>query len=478
MKELELTEADILQRPVDAQAADLYPDFLEWEGVRYPLSYEFEPTSEKDGVTLQVPLMALKQIPSRRLEWLVPGLLREKCIALVKSLPKALRRNFVPVPDFVDAALENLQPSNEPLTLQLGEQLRRMTGVQIDPEAWSDSELPKHLRMNLRVMGDAGRTIAESRDTVDLQHQLEGQAEKALESATKDDSTGEPSGEYTEWQFDSLPQQVQTEKGGMQVTVYPALEDMGKQVRQIRCLDRLTADDTTRKAIARLILNRFGRTLDDLERKLPHFKQSALMFAPVGQSKVLLDDLLLATAIQHFLAGETPRTAEDFDKVFDTHRGDFIPALEQADDRLYQAMSGYQKVAKQLKGKINLALANSMADLKFQLQNLVYPGFLVETPPEWLAEFGRYFEAALIRLEKMPREMGREREFLHTIEPLWSRYAVKRDEQQRQGIRDPELVLYRWMLEEFRVSFFAQQLGTVMTVSVKRLDRQWEKTRV
>jgi ATP-dependent helicase HrpA len=227
-----------------------------------------------------------------------------------------------------------------------------------------------------------------------------------------------------------------------------------------------------------LIINRFGRTLDDLERKLPRFKQSALMFAPVGQSKVLLDDLLLATAMQHFLTDEIPRTAEGFDRVFDAHRGDFIPALEQADERLCQAMSGYQKVAKQLKGKINLAMANSMADLKFQLQNLVYPGFLVETPPEWLAEFGRYFEAALVRLEKMPREMGREREFLHPIEPLWSRYAVKRDEQQRQGVRDPELVLYRWMLEEFRVSFFAQQLGTVMTVSVKRLDRQWEKTKV
>ncbi|WP_211285629.1 ATP-dependent RNA helicase HrpA [Marinobacter guineae] len=478
LKDLELTEEDILQRPVDAQAADLYPDYLEWEGVRYPLSYEFEPTSEQDGVTLQVPLMALKQIPSRRLEWLVPGLLREKCIALVKSLPKALRRNFVPVPDFVDAALANLQPSNEPLALQLGAQLRRMTGVRIDPEAWSQAELPRHLRMNLRVMGDGGKAIAESRDTTELQGQLEGRAEEALASATSENSSKEPVGEYTDWQFGQLPEQVQTEKGGMQVTVYPALEDLGKQVRQIRCLDRLTAEDTTRKAVARLILNRFGRTLDDLERKLPRFRQSALMFAPVGQAKVLLDDLLLATAMQHFLIEGIPRSADDFDQMFDRHRGDFIPALELADERLFQAMSGYQKVAKQLKGKINLALANSMADLKFQLQNLVYPGFLVETPPEWLAEFGRYFEAALVRLEKMPREMGREREFLHTIEPLWSRYAVKRDEQQRQGVRDPELVLYRWMLEEFRVSFFAQQLGTVMTVSVKRMDRQWEKTRV
>ncbi|MBP54256.1 MAG: ATP-dependent RNA helicase HrpA, partial [Marinobacter sp.] len=169
LRDMELTEADILQRPVDEQADSLYPDYLEWEGVRYPLSYEFEPTSERDGVTLQAPVMALKQLPARRLEWLVPGLLREKCIALVKGLPKALRRNFVPVPDFVDAALENLQASNEPLALQLGEQLRRMTGVRIDADAWPQEDLPKHLRMNLRVVDDAGKPIAEGRETEKLQ---------------------------------------------------------------------------------------------------------------------------------------------------------------------------------------------------------------------------------------------------------------------------------------------------------------------
>lgn len=478
LRNLELTEEDVLQRPLDAGAAELYPDYLEWEGVKYPLSYEFEPTSERDGVTMQVPLMALKQIPSRRLEWLVPGLLREKCIALVKGLPKALRRNFVPVPDFVDAALANMQPSNAPLTQQLGDELRRMTGVRIDPEAWSEAELPGHLRMNLRIMGDNGKVLAESREIGEIQSRLEGKAEEALASVSRDSKQDRPSGEYTDWQFGELPRQVQTEKGGMQVTVYPALEDQGKTVRQIRCLDRLTAEDTTRKGVARLIVNRFGSTLNDLERKLPRFKQSALMFAPVGQARVLLDDLLLSTVIRHFLSGELPRSQADFDQVFDARRGDFIPALEEADQRLYEAMSGYQKVAKHLKGKINLALANSMADLKFQLENLVYPGFLVATPPEWLARFGVYFRACLVRLEKMPREMGREREFLHTIESLWARYATKRDEQQRQGIRDPELVRYRWMLEEFRVSFFAQQLGTAMTVSVKRLDRQWEKTRV
>ena len=479
LKRLELTESDVLQRPVDAEAAEQYPDYLEWEGIRYPLSYEFEPTSERDGVTLQVPLMALKQIPTRRLEWLVPGLLREKCIALIKGLPKALRRNFVPVPDFVDAALANMQPSNEPLTQQLGEQLRRMTGVRIDPDAWSEQDLPKHLRMNLRVLGDKGKVLAESREPAQVQAELEGKAEAALASAaTQAPDERPPAQEHTDWQFGTLPEQVQTEKGGMQVTVYPALEDLGHGVREIRCLDALTAEDTTRRGVARLIVHRFGNTLQDLERKLPRFKQSALLFAPVGQARMLLDDLVLSAVMQHFLDTGIPRSKPAFETVFEQHRSDFIPALEAADERLFQALSGYQQVAKRLKGKINLALANSMADLKFQLEHLVFPGFLVATPAQWLARFGVYFEAALIRLEKMPREMGREREFLHTFGPLWSRYASKRDEHQRQGIRDPELALYRWMLEEFRVSFFAQQLGTATTVSVKRLDRQWEKVRV
>lgn len=480
LKALELTDTDILQRPVDAATEDQFPDYLEWEGVRYPLSYEFEPGSERDGVTLKVPLMALRQLPVRRLEWLVPGLLREKCIALVKGLPKALRRNFVPVPDFVDAALANLQPCNEPLTLKLAEQLRRMTGVQVDPEAWPEEDLPRHLRINIQIIGNGDKVLAEGRDPLQLQQQLSGEAEEAL-AAASDQSGGGGLAEqtHTDWQFGALPEQVQTDKGGMQITVFPALEDLGDKVRQIRCLDPLTAMEQTRRGVARLIINRFGNTLAELERKLPHFRDSALMFAPVGQARALLDDLLVSAVTEHFLAdSELPRSPDAFEQVFQAHRADFIPALEQADRRLFQAMTAYQKVARQLKGNISLALANSMADLKFQLSNLVYPGFLVATPPQWLERFPVYFEACLIRLEKMPREMGREREFLHIIGPLWEKYATRRDELERQGIRDPELVLYRWMLEEFRVSFFAQQLGTAMTVSVKRLERQWQKVRV
>ncbi len=477
LKVLELTEADILQRSVQESADQMYPDYLEWDGVSYPLSYQFEPTATDDGVTLKVPVMALKQLPNQRLEWLVPGLVREKCIALIKGLPKSLRRNFVPVPDFVDAALAAMVPGNEPLALKLGDQLRKMTGVQIDPASWSETSLPAHLRMNVNVVDDQGKTIAQGRNTDELQKRLEGRAEAAL-TASQSLTETETLPEAEDWQFGELPESIKTEKGGMQVTVYPALEDRGGRVGYTRYLDPLTAEDETRKAVARLILNRLGNSLDGIDRRLRHFKASALLFAPVGQARVLLDDLLLATAMAHFLAETLPRSASAFDTVYDQHRGDFFAALEQADEVLHQAMTGYHRVMKQLKGKINLALANSMVDLKFQLQQLVYPGFMVATPTGWLDQLERYFEAADVRLEKMPREMGREREFLHTIEPLWARYAKKLEQQQRQGIRDPELVVYRWMLEEFRVSYFAQQLGTRMPVSVKRLDKQWASVKV
>lgn len=476
LRRMELTEQDVLQRNLSDDALTQYPDELEWEGARYPLSYEFEPTGEDDGVTLQVPLMALKQLPGHRLEWLVPGLVREKCIALVKGLPKSIRRNFVPVPDFVDRALESMAPSEQPLTEALADRLRRMTGVRIDPEDWNIGELPRHLRMNLKVMADNGQVIAQGRDVDNLQKTLEKKAEEALASV-ESESVGKDAPASRDWVFGTLAPTLQTDRGGMQVTVYPGLEDLGDTVRATRFLDPLSAEASTRRAIARLLIHRLGNTLDRIDSRLKDFKQSALMFAPVGQARVLLDDFLLATAANHFLSERLPRDPEAFAEVYDRGRGDFLPALEAADQQLHQVMTGYQRLMKKLKGKINLALANSMADLKFQMEQLVYPGFLINTPPEWLEHFPRYFEAADIRYEKMPREMGREREFLHTIEPLWSRFQQKQEQHQRQGIRDPELTLYRWMLEEYRVSFFAQQLGTAVPVSVKRLDKQWQQVR-
>ncbi|QCF26243.1 ATP-dependent RNA helicase HrpA [Hydrocarboniclastica marina] len=476
-----LTEADVLQRPLADDTAHNFPDQLQWQGISYRLDYYFEPGQSADGVTMTVPLMALKQLPVHRLGWLVPGLLREKCIHLVRSLPKSTRKNFVPVPDFVDAALGNLTPSNEPLGKKLGEQLTRMTGVAIPHEQWQEAELPPHLRMNIRLVDYDGKTIEESRDILGLLEKHEQAAQVALaRQVAKSESQGEAKApEARAWAFGKLPVRTSTDQGGVEVTVFPALEDLGNNVRLTQRLDAPAAEEMHRRGLARLLLNRLQPNLDGIDRKLPKFKASALLFAPLGKAKDLLDDLLMASVQAHFLPeDDLPRSQNAMDEIYDLRRGDFHDALVRWDVLAHEIIARHHEVAKALKGKINIAMAQSLADLKFQLSQLVHPGFLSATPATQLSEFPRYLQAAAIRHEKMPREMGAERVFLHDFQPRWDRYAERMAQLERQGVRDKELIHYRWMLEEYRVSYFAQQLGTRFTVSLKRLDRQWESVRV
>ncbi|MFO7786537.1 MAG: ATP-dependent RNA helicase HrpA, partial [Halospina sp.] len=474
-----LTESDVFQKEPGADTESLYPDTLAWHGLAFELRYHFEPGTAEDGVSIRVPLMALKQLPVERLGWLVPGLLRDRAIALVKGLPKSLRRNFVPVPDFVDAALANLTPCNEPLTRRLGEQLQRMTGVRIPEDAWDPDNLPDHLRMNVQVIDDRGNILDQGRDVEALIARHEDEAHQALESAMQDaPEEAESETVVSDWPGGDLPESVETEQGGMQVRVYPVLEDEGQGVRQTQVLDPVRAWYLNRRGIARILVNRLGNTLRDLDRRLPGFHDASLLFAPVGRKTDLLDDLLIATAQSHFLAEQAlPRSERGLEARLEAGRSDFIPALEANSQRLLQIMERYHQVMKGLKGKIPLNVAQSMADLKFQMNQLIYPGFMAATPPEWLKHFPRYMDAALIRLDKMPREAGRERAFLSEFQPFWERYVERRDALAVQGIEDEALITYRWMLEEYRVSYFAQQLGTAVTVSPQRLERQWQQLR-
>ena len=486
LKDLYLSESDVLQRSAEDAAINQYPDELEWHGLRFELRYHFEPGSQEDGVSIRVPLMALKQLPVERLGWLVPGLLRDKAIALIKSLPKSLRRNFVPVPDFADAALANLTPRNEPLTERLGAELTRMTGVKIPADAWQTESLPPHLRMNVQILDEQGNVLDQGRDVEALIARHEEGAHRALEISMDSGSSDAGRQEAKEasdegagyWPGGDLPESVETEQGGMRVQVYPVLEDQGKEVRESRVLDPVRAWYLNRRGLARLIINRLGNSLRDLDRKLPGFHQASLLFAPVGRKSELLDDLLIATAQAHFFGtGELPRSEAALEQCLSQHKGDFHQALEEKSELLYELLTHYHQVMKGLKGQVPLNVAQSMADLKFQMGQLIYPGFMADTPPEWLVHFPRYMQAALIRLEKMPREAGRERAFLAEFAPFWQRYVERRQALATQGIEDEALITYRWMLEEYRVSYFAQQLGTAVSVSPQRLERQWEKVR-
>ncbi len=465
---LKFERAALLARDAAEVTAAQYPDELTLNGVRYPLSYRFEPGAPDDGVTLTVPAAMLPQLPRARLEWLVPGLLREKCIALLKSLPKAIRRQVVPIPDWVDAALETLTPDDMPLTEALGEFLRRRTGARVHPDDWRPDQLDPHLTMNVRVVDHQGKTLGQGRDVHALERRFEeaaGEGARALaaEASEAPAVDGLPAA--------PLPESRVTTQAGIRVEAFPALVREGEAFR-IELYDHPgKAEQAHRRGVARLAMTRLPEQVRAIER-LKGLETCALLFAKVGSKRALVDDVVEAVFTRTVGVAPLPRSADDLEARLDAVRDTLVPSAEALVATLKSALEGHLAVTKALKGNLNLALALVYSDLKAQMQRLVHPGFVGEAG-EWLAEYPRYMEAALIRLEKAPRERMRDQMHMQAVQDFQARLAARRESQRRGGHEDPELVEFGWWIEELRVSLFAQQLGTRMPVSEKRLERRW-----
>ncbi|OUE46203.1 ATP-dependent RNA helicase HrpA [Billgrantia desiderata SP1] len=465
---LKFDRAALLAREAAEVTQAQYPDELVLGGVRYPLAYRFDPGAPDDGVTLTVPAAMLPQLPRARLEWLVPGLLREKCIALLKSLPKSIRRQVVPIPDWVDAALETLTPDDVPLSEALGEFLRRRTGGRVHPDDWRYDQLEPHLIMNVRVVNHEGKELGQGRDVRELERRFEaaaGEGARALAAEVSDapDVAGLPD--------TPLPASRVTTQVGIRVEAYPALVPEGDAFR-IELFDHPgKAEQAHRRGVVRLAMTRLPEQVRVIQQ-LKGLDACALLFTKVGSKRVLVDDVVEAVFARSMGMAPLPRSNAELDARLAATRGDLVPTAEALVATLKRALEGHLAVAKALKGNLNLALALVYSDLKAQMQRLVHPGFVSEAG-EWLEEYPRYMEAALIRLEKAPRERMRDQMHMQEVQDFEARLAARRESQRRGGHEDPELVEFGWWIEELRVSLFAQQLGTRMPVSVKRLERRW-----
>ncbi|MCC5882410.1 MAG: ATP-dependent RNA helicase HrpA, partial [Halomonas sp.] len=393
----------LLAREAQEVTALQYPDELLLGGVRYPLGYRFEPGAADDGVTLTVPAAMLPQLPRARLEWLVPGLLREKCIALLKSLPKAIRRQVVPIPDWVDAALETLTPDDVPLSEALGEFLRRRTGVRVHPDDWRYDQLESHLVMNVRVIDHEGKELGQGRNVRELERRFEaaaGEGARALAAEVSEapNVIGLPQS--------PLPESRVTTQAGIRVEAYPALVPEGEAFR-IELFDHPgKAEQAHRRGVVRLAMTRLPEQVRVIQQ-LKGLDACALLFTKVGSKRALVDDVVEAVFARTLGMAPLPRSTAELDARLDATRGELVPAAEEVVATLKRALEGHLAVAKALKGNLNLALTLVYGDLKTQMQRLVHPGFVSEAD-RWLEEYPRYMEAALIRLEKAPRERMRD----------------------------------------------------------------------
>ena len=468
-----MREEDVLAREASEVTATQYPDTLRIGDLSLALSYHFEPNHPRDGVTVRVPAPLLPSLPGERLEWLVPGLLEAKCIALVRNLPKALRKNFVPVPDFVKAALQRMTFADGSLPQALGRELLRMTGARVSDEAWAEAaaQVEGHLRMNIEVVDAQGKFLGEGRDLTELTARFVAASQAAL-AVPQSAKAQQPVQAKV---FAEVAQTAQQKIAGLSMTVYPALVEEGGTVKEGRFSTQAEAEFQHRRALQRLLLQQLAEPAKFLRGKLPGLTELGLLYRELGRVDALVEDILLASLDTCILDGESslPRDGAGLASLAERKRGHWADHAERLARLTLEILKLWHGLQKRFKGKIDLAQAVALNDIKQQLANLVYAGFVRETPGIWLKELPRYLKAVELRLEKLGSQVQKDRVWSGELSGLWAQYKARADKHAQEGKRDEQLVLYRWWIEEYRVSLFAQQLGTKVPISDKRLAKQW-----
>jgi ATP-dependent helicase HrpA len=465
-----LAESDIAASEA-ALEAERFPDHLAAGPVVLQLRYRFDPGNEDDGVSALVPLHVLNQLPEEPFAWLVPGLFDEKVEALVRALPKALRVNFVPVPDAVARVMPLLDIGRGSLQAQLADALSRVGGIRVPRDAFREEVLPPHLRMNFLLVDAAGEVIARARSLGALRERHAGASQQDYAQQSQLTSGARA------WEFGDIPAQQQVGAGARSQIGYPALVDEGETVGLRVFATPPEARASHLRGSARLIRIALAREFKSLRRDLTVNVQGELVYRGLAAHPLLYpeltagrdlrDDLLDRLVISVFLDGHEPlRSSAAFDERLALRAGIGLPAQE---------ISRNVQAALERLGRIQAALpkapAATAADLRAQLAWLVPAGFLLHTPAPVLREFPRYLHAIEQRLEKAQADPRRDAQLAAEVVPLETRYRER--VKAERGLLPPGEDAFRWMLEELRVSLFAQQLKTRLPVSARRLADAW-----
>jgi ATP-dependent RNA helicase HrpA len=465
--------ADLIRPDLSLDLEADYPLALTLDGQRFPLSYRFEPGHEEDGVTVTLPLALLNALDPRPFEWLVPGLLREKVTALIQSLPKALRRHCIPVDQSVDACLLSIEPGSGSLLEALCRALDRKLdhnggdhhrgGLAIRTEDFDTGALPEYLAMRFRVTTEGGAILGQGRSLCDLKRRFGKEAQLAFRRQA---ASGIEREGITRWDFGALPGTVARHHGGLSLQGFPALVDQTRSVA-IRIFDSAAeAEDEGRRGLRRLFMLSLPEQLKYLRKGQPGFEATALLYLGIGSRDELLDDLTEAAFDRVFIGPDGDvRGPDEFEARLEAGRARVVAEFDALCARARDNLSRFQDLRKRLER----FTGGAGADVREQLQYLIYRGFVSATPEEWLKHLPRYLKAISLRLERLARDPAKDRERSVRVAALWRPCRARLDAGERTG----ELLRFRFLLEEFRVSLFAQELGTAVPVSEARLARQW-----
>ena len=465
--------AEELQKHDAQQVTALsYPDQWHQGNLTLGLSYHFEPKETDDGVSVMIPLPLLNQVHDIGFDWLVPGLRHELIMSLIKSLPKKLRRNFVPAPNYADACLADLPMVDKKgqvvnFLQTLSDKLKRMTGTEVDIEEWQRQSLPAHLNMNFKVLGENNHLIDQGRDLVALQHKLQGKVKQSLQQVATPEVEQT---KLTQWDFGALEQEFVRRQGQFEVKAYPGLVDDKSSV-SIKLFDKPhLAQQAHQQGLRRLILLNIPSPVKYLQQKLPNKAKLGLYFNPFGQVQKLIDDCI-AAAIDNLIEQHEMdvRDESQFNRATDLIRGELNETVLHIAQKVEKGLTVAHGIHKKMKGNVPLNMISAHGDIKQHLSQLIFTDFVTQVGAPRLDDWNRYIESIARRLEKLSIDPTKDR--LHQI----SVEKVQQEYDKMLSLVPPgqpvpeELLEGKWMIQELRVSFFAQQLGTAYPISEKRI---------
>jgi len=466
-KLLNFTKEFLLNESSEELSKTEYPDTWQQDNLTLPLQYHFTPGDIDDGISVIIPIGILNQVHDHGFDWLIPALRFDLVVALIKGLPKSLRRNFVPAPNYAEACVTAMTDTDKPLVEVLEKQLLRMTGARLPENSWDHIELPIHLTMNFKVLNEKGKLVKQGRDLDLLKAELQGKVKASIKQVA---DKGIERTDIETWDFKELPTGYEKKVANITIKAFPALVDKNKSVSIELFEQQEVAEQAMLKGASRLILLNIPSPIKYLQEKLPNKAKLGLYFNPFGSITDLLQDCIVA-ACQHLLVsyGPLPRSEQEFTKAKDYIRAEIADCVLDGAIKVEKALSTAHDIRKKLKGNVSLNIIQSHGDIKQHLEGLVFKGFVTESGHNKLDDINRYLQAIIRRLEKLPIDPNQDRLKMIELEKANTAYKGVLSKQKKGQPLSKELSDVTWMLEELKVSLYAQNLKTPYPISSKRV---------
>ncbi len=472
-KSLEMSKEKLIKSQSALDKIAAFPDAAAIQQNKLKIDYVFDPGSKSDGASLDIPLVMLSQLTQADVDWSVPGIIRDRCIALLKSLPKTQRKNFIPVSGFVDDVLPQMSKIDGDLLDSLLAQIRNQKKISLSKADFRVEDLPEHLQIKIRVLDEGNNELAYGKDLASLKKELLTADSQDMASVTEQHSGHEIEClGLTDWVFDELPESLEI-KSALTLTRFPMLLDRGESVDLLLSADKQAAIENSRDGVARLCMLRSVQQRNMLRKKFSRLQQDLALYLPGSLSSFEEDAVRLCYISAFELDELIPRSRQQFEQLLMAGKPKIVTVADKIEKLLKSTLQARREISTQIGILASPTVKYARDDIEMQLNALVHENFLSETGLLWFTEYPRYFEAINARLSRAPHLGEKDQSNSETVAKYWNRYLSLLE--QLGESESGNLKYLRWMIEELRVSLFAQNLGTKMPISSRRIEKQIEK---